>query len=79
MPFIPPPKRQRQAGGSLSVRQRDMIAQGRGKGQTLMTLGTFSLGVCRPKQASIPQKSRMEKTMEKSATRVRTCREDNRK
>lgn len=56
-----------------------MAAQGRVKGQTLMTLGTCSLGVCRPKQASIPQNSRMEKTMEKSATRVRTCEEDSRK
>ena len=57
-------------------RQRDVTAQGRGKGQTLMTLGTCSFGVCRPKQASIPQKSRMENTMEKSANRVRTCSDD---
>lgn len=38
-----------------------------------MTLGTSSLGVARPKQASIPQNIRMEKMMEKSATRARTC------
>lgn len=42
--------------------------------QTLMTLGTCSLGVSSPKQASIPQNNRMEKTMEKSATRARICR-----
>lgn len=51
-------------------------AQSRGQGQTLMTLGTCSLGVARPKQASIPQNSRMEKIMEKSATRARTCRRE---
>lgn len=41
-----------------------------------MTLGTCNLGVARPKQASIPQNSRMEKIMEKSATRARTYRKE---
>lgn len=41
-----------------------------------MILGMWSLGVSRPKQASTAQKSRMEKTLEKSAMKALTWRQD---
>lgn len=44
-------------------------------GQTLMILGMCSFGVSRPKQASTPQNSRMEKTLEKSAMKALTWRQ----
>lgn len=43
-------------------------------GQTLMILGICSFGVSSPKQASTPQNSRMEKTLEKSAMKALTWR-----
>lgn len=48
----------------------------RGGGRTLMILGMWSLGVSSPKQASTPQKIRMEKTLEKSAMKALTWRQD---
>lgn len=42
----------------------------------MMILGIWSLGVSSPKQASTPQKSRMEKTLEKSAMKALTWRQD---
>ena len=45
-------------------------------GRTLMMLGIWSFGVSSPKQASTPQKRRMEKTLEKSAMKALTWRQD---
>lgn len=41
----------------------------------MMILGMCSFGVSRPKQASTPQNSRMEKTLEKSAMKALTWRQ----